>query len=556
MCGILCVCALAGIAIAPTPAHPAEGCPPLAGSFASAAVVTGQAWQECPDPAAAATSAVVPTALAGVAAPPLAMISTGNAADASLPNDVSDTTTQFDTYVRGAWDVSIVRVDLAVPEGTNCLLFDFVFASEEQVEFRGSQFNDGFLAELDGSSWSVSGGAIDAPDNFALDREGAMVSINSATFNPSSDTGTEYDGATDHLVAQAPAVPGAHSLYLSLFDASDAQYDSAVWLANLRAESRDDGVCPAGVNEAPEAVVSATPAAGGEPLGVSFSGVDSTDDGQIVAYDWDFGDAQAGSGPAAEHTYVTGGTYTAVLKVTDDAGLTASASTTVSVTGGNQAPEARFSALPDFGDPPLSVTFDASGSTDADGEIVELVWDFGDGTGGTGSLVTHDYPLAGSYEVRLAAIDDAGGVGYGSHTIIVGSGPPVSDHVTLRILERVHWATIWTVDADLSSGDLDVDVADGQVRSVTGTAGVAGTTGGQATITFAIRKLGPFPWYFGAVRVQDPAAGIDVAAPFVPSITSPEAGVAVGANVGIRWLPKGGALFEGVKVVWRVVDAG
>jgi PKD repeat protein len=40
--------------------------------------------------------------------------------------------------------------------------------------------------------------------------------------------------------------------------------------------------------------------------------------GFIVAYDWDFGDGATGTGERPQHAYVTGGTYTVTLTVTDD----------------------------------------------------------------------------------------------------------------------------------------------------------------------------------------------------------------------------------------------
>lgn len=551
-------CAVAALcgALAPAPAASAvDGCPPLAAALDPGDVVAAESWIECPDPSAAAASSVVPKALQGVAAAP-AMIATGKAADASLPNHSSSTTTEFGTYVRGAWDVSVLKLDVVVPEDANCLTFDFVFASEEQQEFRGSQFNDGFVAELDGSSWAVSGGSIDAPDNFAVDANGALISVNSATFNEDTDTGTEYDGATDRLVAQTPASPGAHSLFLSIFDASDAKYDSAVWVANLTADERTDGACTPGVNEAPHAEIVADPVAGAAPLGVAFSGVDSTDDGEIVAYDWDFGDAVLGSGVTADHVYTTGGSYTARLTVTDDAGLTAEASVGITVEGGNAAPHAEFTAVPDFGDPPLTVGFDAAGSSDSDGVIIMYAWDFGDGTSGAGPQATHDYPTAGSFVVRLAVVDDIGGVGYAERTILVGSGPPIADHVSVQVYGIAHWNTLWAGDSNLSAGDLDVQVSNGRVDAVSGSAVVpAPSGGGEATLTFAVRRLAPFPFYFGWVRVIDPTGGTDLGAPFVGMIATPEPGVAVGANYGFRLLPPGGPLFEAIKISWRVVDA-
>lgn len=46
------------------------------------------------------------------------------------------------------------------------------------------------------------------------------------------------------------------------------------------------------------------------------------EEGDIVRYDWDFGDGETGSGMIVTHSYDIAGTYTVVLKVTDAGGLT------------------------------------------------------------------------------------------------------------------------------------------------------------------------------------------------------------------------------------------
>jgi PKD repeat protein len=51
----------------------------------------------------------------------------------------------------------------------------------------------------------------------------------------------------------------------------------------------------------------------------------------VVAYAWDFGDGQLGSGRTASHTYASAGTYTVTLTVTDNEGATASTSRNVTV---------------------------------------------------------------------------------------------------------------------------------------------------------------------------------------------------------------------------------
>lgn len=82
----------------------------------------------------------------------------------------------------------------------------------------------------------------------------------------------------------------------------------------------------------PVASVTATPVSGTVPLTVSFSAAGSSDpDGSIVAYAWAFGDGSTGSGITTSHTYVTAGSFTATLQVTDSSGMTATRSTTITV---------------------------------------------------------------------------------------------------------------------------------------------------------------------------------------------------------------------------------
>jgi LPXTG-site transpeptidase (sortase) family protein len=152
--------------------------------------------------------------------------------------------------------VTVLKLDLNVPSGHDCLLFDVQFMSEEYPEYVGNVYDDAFLAELDGNSWSVSGTTITAPLNFALAPGNKVMSINSGLdWSESRAAGTGFDntgidgndgGGTDRYPITTPITPGAHSLYLTVFDMSDEGLDTAVFLDNMFTADTA-GTCTAGV---------------------------------------------------------------------------------------------------------------------------------------------------------------------------------------------------------------------------------------------------------------------------------------------------------------------
>ena len=68
-------------------------------------------------------------------------------------------------------------------------------------------------------------------------------------------------------------------------------------------------------------------------------------------------------------------------------------------------PVALFSASTVNGPAPLSVNFDASASTDADGDTLSYFWDFGDGTNATGVTTSHVYTSSAEFIVTLTVND-------------------------------------------------------------------------------------------------------------------------------------------------------
>ncbi|CAN0554410.1 unnamed protein product, partial [Laminaria digitata] len=74
-------------------------------------------------------------------------------------------------------------------------------------------------------------------------------------------------------------------------------------------------------NESPVAVATADVQSGDAPLEVSFTGSNSTDDDEIVSYEWDFGNGDTSEVQDPQYTFSQVGMYTVTLTVTDAGGL-------------------------------------------------------------------------------------------------------------------------------------------------------------------------------------------------------------------------------------------
>ncbi len=75
----------------------------------------------------------------------------------------------------------------------------------------------------------------------------------------------------------------------------------------------------------------------------------------------------------------------------------------------SQPPTAVLSATPTSGTAPLTVNFNAAGSTDSDGTIASYAWNFGDGGSQTGGATAQrTYSTAGTHTASLTVTDNAG----------------------------------------------------------------------------------------------------------------------------------------------------
>jgi PKD repeat protein len=140
----------------------------------------------------------------------------------------------------------------------------------------------------------------------------------------------------------------------------------------------------------------------------------------IRTYGWDFGDGdtKTTSSPITSHDYISTGTFTVSLVVTDDAGRVATATGSVTVT--SDAPTADFSYSPTTPAAGANVIFSAAASSAIEGRtIVGYLWSFGDGTTSSAATPTKQFAAAGTYNVMLTVTDSAGKTGRVTKTVTV-----------------------------------------------------------------------------------------------------------------------------------------
>ena len=152
------------------------------------------------------------------------------------------------------------------------------------------------------------------------------------------------------------------------------------------------------------------------PWVVFFDASASKDlDGTIVSYTWNFADGTSATGLSTTHTFTARGIFNVTLTIVDNEG----ASTVLTVPVKVNKPPTAVPAFSPASAPRLSpITFDALGSTDPDGTIIDWQWDFGDGSTGAGLQVQHFFigldsdpstPALDPYLVRLTVTDNDGG---------------------------------------------------------------------------------------------------------------------------------------------------
>jgi PKD repeat protein len=113
---------------------------------------------------------------------------------------------------------------------------------------------------------------------------------------------------------------------------------------------------------------------------------------------------------------LTPGSHYVVLQAWNQAGQVAK--TPLHITVANQPPSASLVVTPSGGVAPVVVSARASG-TDADGTVMAMSIDFGDGTVVNGATGTHTYTVAGTYTVTAKVTDNSGATATAKSTVSV-----------------------------------------------------------------------------------------------------------------------------------------
>ena len=148
-------------------------------------------------------------------------------------------------------------------------------------------------------------------------------------------------------------------------------------------------------------------------------------EGEIVYWHWDFGDGSTSELSAPCHRYQSKGTHRVSLTVRDRYGNEATTSKTLVVV--NLPPQANPGG-PYHGLVNTPIEFSGVRSGDPDGQIVEFLWDFGDGTTARGVSVSHVYRKPGVYRVCLRVVDNDGAQAEACTTVVVLSQPSAGGH--------------------------------------------------------------------------------------------------------------------------------
>jgi PKD repeat protein len=231
-------------------------------------------------------------------------------------------------------------------------------------------------------------------------------------------------------------------------------------------------------NQSPTAVIECTPPYGDTQTLFTFSAAkcqDFEDDTSELEVRWDWeSDGEWDTGfdtqKTITHRYSKQGTFTVTVEVRDTEELSSTATKDVFVSDYNSAPTAKFTISPETGDTETLFTFDASPSFDPQEQTsaLQVRWDWeSDGEWDTGysqtKTITHQFPEAGSYRIKMEVIDNGELTDTISHVLTVNYKNETPTALFVHTPEHGTTETLFHFDAS-SSHDVEDASSELQVR--------------------------------------------------------------------------------------------
>lgn len=191
--------------------------------------------------------------------------------------------------------------------------------------------------------------------------------------------------------------------------------------------------CQVGITPCASGVTNSVIGTAAPTLATSFTAAATDPDGgSVTDWEWSVSPSATVSNANAQSpsiSFPSAGSYVVTLKVKDNDGAWSTPQSLVVKV--NSPPSALFSkslSNPD-GFRPLSVSLDASSSSDLEGPIASYSWSTNDGLSATGSTATLTWPptqSAGTRTITLTVADGNGAIRQTSQTVTLVNRPPVA----------------------------------------------------------------------------------------------------------------------------------
>jgi subtilisin family serine protease len=368
---------------------------------------------------------------------------------------------------------------------------------------------------VDANATTLGAVPIDRPPSplFVTGQVGLVVIANASTSFDAENDITTYawawgDGAsgTGMVASHTYAAAGTYTITLTVTDAAGQA-------TAIRHDVTVAPLPPPGIDQPPLALFNVT---NGNLTANADARASYDPDGTITSYAWSWGDGATSAGVTASHTFATPGAYSIRLTVLDDAGLNATLVRILNLTlPAPVGPVANFTAV----NGQLTVTADATGTTEVGGSIVSYSWAWGDGTHSVdGPIATHAYQIAGVFPITLIVTDDHGLTSMLTKSFIVVDERPKLHVLGIAAIAR-SWGSgaqaTWTVTvANATGAPVASALVNATMSYVSSTTLASAQTArdGDAQLSLRTRLAGPYTLCVTSLALQgyayDPSANL------------------------------------------------